>query len=110
MFDSGKGIIYSLTNISEAGDKPKYMLVLSSSHWFEERIVGFSRYNSHLANRVRIERLIRIWYSADVTADQVCVIDNQQYRVEQVQLKLDDNGLRVMELSLERLGDAYDIS
>lgn len=107
MFDSGQVDIYKLSNTAQAGDVPKEGLTYSSSYWYEERAVGVTRFYAALKADVKIERLIRIWQDRDVYTDQVCKIDDAQYKIVQVQHGVNEDGLDITDLSLERLGEAY---
>ena len=109
MFDSGQVELYTITNTAAAGDMPKEGLVYGSSYWYEERTVGITRFYAALKTDVKLEMLIRIWRDKSIDTSQICKIDDTQYRIVQVQHLLNEDGLEVTDLSLERLGKAYDI-
>jgi len=109
MYDSGIVKVYTLGNIALPGNLPKEGLTLAASFWYEERTVGVTRYTAFLKTDAKIDMLIRIQRDIDIDTSMVCKIDDTQYRIKQAQPKLDDNGLRVYDISLERSGDTYDI-
>ena len=110
MFDAGLVDIYTIFNTAEAGDIPKEGLIYGSSYWYEERSVGITRFYAALKMDVKIERLIRIWRVNSIDTSQICKIDEVQYRIVQVQHVKNEDGLEVTDLSLERLGETYDIN
>jgi len=109
MFDSGQVDIYKITNTALAGDKPKEALYSGASYWYEERTVGITRFSAALKTDVKIDMLIRIWEDRGIDSSQICKIDDAQYRIYQVQHTKNEDGLEVTDLSLERLGEVYDI-
>lgn len=109
MFDDGQVELYTITNTAAAGDMPREGLVYGTSYWYEERTVGITRFYAALKTDVKLEMLIRIWRDKSIDTSQICKIDDIQYRIVQVQHLLNEDGLEVTDLSLERLGEAYDI-
>jgi hypothetical protein len=110
MFNDGQVEIYQLTNTALAGDIPKWRLDYLAAFWYEERTVGVTRYSAALKTEVRIDMMIRIWRDKSITTAHICKIDDVQYRIYQVQHSLNEDGLEVTDLSLERLGETYDIA
>ena len=114
--DDGVCRIYKITNTAAPGDMPADGLVLCSSYYFEERVVGMSRYYSALQVQSKIARIVRIWQDRSIEADNVCLIENDsdtngvQYRIIQAQHIEDANGLKVSDLTLERLVEPYVIN
>ena len=121
MFDGGEVKIYKITDISQPGDMPVEGLALQSTCYFEERSIGMTRNYMAMQSNAKVDRLIRIWQDRAVTVDCVCVIFDGskvedyvevgvQYRVAANQHTVNENGLKVTDLTLERLGTLYDIS
>lgn len=110
MFDAGILTIHKLENISEKGRTPVYRLQPHiSQHFYEERTVGVTRYYAAQKANVSVDKLVRIWRDGNVTAGDICVLEDKlQYRVGQIQQTYDDDGLAVTDLSLERLERNYD--
>ena len=50
---------------------------------------------------------MRIWQDKSITTRNYCVCDEVQYKILQVQHLLDEDSLRVTDLTLERLGDPF---
>ena len=103
--------LYKLTNSAEAGDMPKEKLVRTSDmdFFYSNRTVGFSRQYAAMGVDQRIDRLVRIW-DTPVEIGQYAVLDGgDQYRIDNVQMIVDDEGLKVVDLTLRRLEENYDV-
>jgi hypothetical protein len=109
MFDDGQVEIYGITNTASLGDMPKEGLLYGSSYWYEEKTVGVTRFYAALKTDVNLEMVIRIWRDKAIDTSQICIIDEIQYKIIQVQHGVNEDGLEITDLSLERLGEAYDI-
>lgn len=119
--DAGLALICTLENVAEHGNMPKPKLVplTPDSEWqFEERTVGMNRQYQAKGVSERVDMLIRIW-RAPVRIGMYAVLtdyedqenpDGDQYRIDNVQQLLDDNGLKVTDLTLYRLEDLYAVS
>jgi hypothetical protein len=109
-FNDGIVNIYSVSNISEPGNKPKDGLNIKVSKLrFEERTVGMSRFWTAKQEHAQISQLIRTPRINSVTIHDVAVINGQQYDILQVQYPKDVE-TPCMDLSLERLEVAYEIN
>lgn len=119
MMDAGIVKIYTLTNTAEAGDKPKERLVPVDGliYQFEERVIGYERQYEAKGVSERVDMLIRIW-RAPVRIGMYAVLtdyegqeneNGDQYRIDNVQQMLDDNGLKVTNLTLYRLDKLYEV-
>jgi hypothetical protein len=109
MFDDGQVEIYKLTNTASAGDAPKWRMDYLSAYWYEEKVLGVTRFAAALKTNVKLEMAIRIWRDKSIDTSLICKIDDAQYRIFQVQHPLNEDGLEVTDLSLERVGELYDI-
>ncbi|MEL4861587.1 hypothetical protein AAEU42_10110 [Pseudoflavonifractor phocaeensis] len=101
LFDSGRLKLYRET---------KQGWVPLREHPYGERTVGMSRYYASLAENLRTDLLVRIWRDRDVLTSDMCGIGENQYRILQVQHTLDEDGLQVTDLSLERVGTHFDLA
>ena len=115
MFDGGEAKIYKITDTSQPGDMPTEGIVLQSTYLFEERSIGMTRTYMAMQSNAKVDRLIRIWQDRSADVGCVCVITDgietdTQYRVVANQHTVNENGLKVTDLTLERLGTIYDIS
>lgn len=107
LLDSGVLKICSVENIANPGDMPIDKLVEKSKHWYGDRTVGMTRYFVAKQADNEVERLVRIWQDKSITTRNYCVCDEVQYKILQVQHLLDEDSLRVTDLTLERLGDPF---
>ncbi len=107
LYNDGIVKIYDLTDGS-APDKRK--LKYSSEHWYGEKTVGVTRLYAAKQANCRVDMLIEIWQSREVKAGQYAVpMDGEQYRITEVQHAFNDAGLKVSILTLERLGENYEL-
>ena len=124
MMDAGIVTICTLDDVSEAGDMPKPKLVPLTHEdetltWgFEERMIGMNRQYAAKGVSERVDMLIRIW-RAPVRIGMDAVLtdyedqenpEGDQYRIDNVQQTLNENGLKVTDLTLYRLEELYEIS
>lgn len=120
MMDAGIVTICTLVNQAEEGDMPADVLqpVTDQVYQFEERVVGFNRqYQAHGVGE-RVDMLIRIW-RAPVRIGQYAVLtdyegqenpDGDQYRIDNVQQILNEDGLKATDLTLYRLDQLYEVA
>lgn len=118
-FDDGVVGVYTLGNISEKGKMPKQGLTLYEEFAFGYDVLGLNRYYTALEAKQQIEAVINIpeWRRDIVTDTMVAIIADEngnlegmpQYTIRMTQPMLDEDGLRMTKLSLERINEAYDI-
>lgn len=124
MKDAGIITIYTLTNTADAGDMPKDRLTAATdssgnvlTYQFEEKVVGYGRQYEAKGVNERVDMLVRIW-RAPVRIGMYAVLtqyegqedpDGDQYRIDNVQNLLDDDNLKVTDLTLYRLDKKYEI-
>lgn len=124
MKDAGLVQIYSLLDVAEAGDMPKYRLVPATDsagntliYAFEDRVIGYDRQYEATGVNSRVDLLIRIW-RCPVRIGMYAVLtqyegqenaEGDQYRIDNVQNLLDKGGLKVTDLSLYRLDQNYEV-
>lgn len=101
--------VYELWNIAEKGAMPKDMLIQRSEHYFGDRLVTYSRQYAAMGADQRVDRLVRIWEDKTIRVQNYVIIDGDQYRIDMVQHLLDDDGLKVTDLTLYRLEDNYEV-
>lgn len=113
MMDAGVLSVCSLTNTAQAGDMPKEELTAVATAYFEERTVGYNRYFTAIGVNERVDMMIRTWRMPEARAGMYAVLSSSendgQYRIAQVQHLLDDDGLKVTDLSLTRLETFYEL-
>ena len=107
-FDDGILIICTTENAVEEGMKPVPVLVEKEKFYFGYDTLGITRYYTALQARQQIESVVNIPGWNDISSLDICVLENgNQYRLAMIQPQLDDDGLRITKLSLERLGENY---
>jgi hypothetical protein len=114
MFDAGTVTICTLRNTAAAGQMPKEQLQTVTAAYFGERTVGYNRYYAAAGVNEQIDLLIRIWRTNQVRIGMYAVLsmseNDGQYRITNVQQLLDDDGLKVTDLTLQRLERNYDVT
>ena len=124
MKDAGIVTICKLENIAPHGDMPREMLVPLKDEdeniltWqFEERVIGFSRQYNAKSVEERVDMLIRIW-RCPVRIGMYAVLtdyegqenpDGDQYRIDNVSNNVDENGLKITDLTLYRMDELYEV-
>lgn len=110
MLFEGKVKIYSLQNVAAQARMPVEMLVEKSEAYYGERVVGFSRQYAAMGVDQRVDKLIRIWRDETVSVRDYAILDDgHQYRIDNVQHLLDEDGLKVTDLSLYRMDQNYSL-
>lgn len=114
-FDDGILKIYSVTNGAENGDLPEEVLTFKNEFYFHEETVGISRYYEALKSNQLIERVVDIPDEGVVSINDIATIDtdpdgDNQYIIRMVQRSLDEEGLKILRISLERNGEEYEIN
>lgn len=112
MLFEGRVKIYSLTNTSGQGLMPCEVLRQKSEAYYGERVVGFSRQYAAMGVDQRVDKLIRIWRDESVTIHDYAILDDdmaEQYRIDNIQHLLDEDGLKVTDLTLYRMEQNYSL-
>lgn len=113
MKDAGIVTICVLNNTAQAGQMPVEVLSPVFDAMYESRTVGYNRQYAARGVNEQVDVLARIWRSTEARAGMYAVIsmseDNGQYRITNVQQLLDDDGLKVTDLTLTRLERNYDL-
>lgn len=104
-------MICRLENVSVKGRMPQQQLQVRCSEYYEKRTVGITRYYAALGADKRVDMVLRIWRNTDVTIKDYAVLeDGSQYRISFIQELLNEDGLEVMDLTLEALENNYDLT
>lgn len=110
MLDSGIVRICELVQLQPNGGMPSFRLETKFSVFYGERTVGVTRLYSALGANQKIDALIRVWENRDILVDMFAVMeDGSQFRISEIQHLKDDDGLKVSDLTLEKVGSFYDI-
>lgn len=114
IFDSGMVRICTLRNTAEPGSMPNEALVPVLSALFGERTVGYNRFYQAQGVNEQVDMLIRIWRTTEARIGMYAVLSHSendgQYRITNVQQMLDEDGLKVTDLTLKRMDDLYEIT
>ena len=118
MMDAGYVTLCVLENVAEPGDMPKDALVPVDVYQFEERTVGYGRQYAAKSVNEQVDMLVRIW-RAPARIGMYAVLtdyegqeneDGDQYQIDNVQQLLDDDGLKVTDLTLRRVDRLYEVA
>lgn len=98
-------------NTAANGQKPVYTLSERASYHFGFDTLGINRYFTALNAKKQIEAVVNIpdWNEID-SRDVIVLEDGRQYRLAMVQPQLDEDGLRITKLSLERINEEYEFA
>lgn len=111
LFDAGTLTLCRLENTAPPGAMPRERLVPGETCFYGERTVGYNRQYAAMGANERIDMLVRIWQNRAARAGMYALLDTgEQYRITFAQQLMDEDGLRVTDLTLERLEDLYDIA
>lgn len=110
MHDAGIVRFYNVEESATGGAMPARSLVLHSWQYYEERSIGVTRMYAARGANCQIDGLIRVWQDRSIMPDMIAIIeDGLQYRIDSVQHTVDDDGIKVTDLTLIRLGECYDV-
>ena len=111
MLADGTLRIYSLRNTAAPGEMPREMLVetIPEDLYYSDRVIGVTRLYAAKGANQQISKLVRIW-DVPVEIGNYAVLDGQdQYRIDVIQPAKDDEGLKVVDLTLVREENHYDV-
>lgn len=84
-------------------------LTVKAAYLCAEQTVFHRRYWESVQAGTRVDRMVQIPLRRDVAATEYALLDGHLYRIEEVQLTNDSDGLPVTNLSLRRMEDNYDL-
>lgn len=113
MTDAGMtdGVItfYRVKDNPNAGGIPTGEKEFVTQEYYVERTVGFNRYFSAKQNDERADMLVRVSFHGGIGTDMLAKIapfdrlDDSIYKIVQVQFVYDENNLKAMDVTLQRL-------
>lgn len=111
-YDTGIVILCKLKDTNEvAGGMPAMYLIPVEWLFYGERTVGYGRQYAAFGANQQVDMLIRTWRSAEAHIGMYAVLESgEQYRIDNVQHLLDEDGLKVTDLTLRRLEKLYDVA
>jgi len=114
MMDAGTLTVCSLTNVADNGAMPVEILTPVASSYYEDRVVGYGRYFAAKGVNEQVDLTVRSWRLPEARAGMYAVLsdgeNDGQYRIVQVQHLLNEDGLKVTDLSLARLEAYYELA
>ena len=109
MLDSGELTVWRGANGSLPGEMPVLTYTQIWGSYYQDRTVGVTRYYTAQQNGDRVDAVVRVMRTYEVSPAEDRVIlqpythqDGSAYRITQKQDVLDENGLPVTDLTLER--------
>lgn len=109
-FDDGILTIYKTENAAEPGAKPVTKLLEKEKYYYGFDTLGISRYYTALQANQQIEAVVNIPGWGDIESWDICALDDgTQFKIVMRQPVINEDGLRITKLSLERIGEKYDI-
>ena len=110
LLDSGILTVCSLENKAQKGSMPQEKLIPRSEHYYGERTVGYGRQYAAKGVQEQVDMLVRIWQDRGVRIGMYILLETEeQFRIDNVQHLLDEDGLRVTDITLQRVDDLYDV-
>lgn len=114
MMDAGTLTVCELTNVADNGAMPVEKLSEVASTYYEDRVVGYGRYFAAKGVNEQVDLTVRSWRLPEARAGMYAVLtdgeNDGQYRIVQVQHLLNEDGLKVTDLSLARLEAFYELA
>lgn len=109
-FDDGILKIYKTVNKAEPGNKPAIGLEYKGSYYFGYAELGFTRVYTAMQAKQQVDAVVNVPGWNDIKVLDICVMeDGQQYQIGLVQPTYDEDGLRIMKLTLQRLEAPYEL-
>ncbi len=104
LLDGGIVTIYRQRNTAGPGEMPSYGWDVWWSSYFGEKTVGVNRYYIAMAQDDQIDRMIEVRPNRGISpATDRAEIGGEYYRIAQAQHVLDEDGLPMTDLALERV-------
>lgn len=114
MMDAGHIAVCDLNNTADAGQMPVEVLEIVTEADFEERAIGLNRQYAAKGVNEQIDLLARIWRDGSVRIGMYAVVSDSdydgQYRITNVQHLLDEDGLKVTDITCERINRNYEVA
>lgn len=111
LHDAGVLTLYNLVERTNYGAMPCRSLVEQSRHYYGEYTIGYNRQYLAKGANEQIDLIAEIDCNRAARIGQFATDRNgDQYRVDNVQHTTGDDGLAVTLLTLQRLGECYDIA
>ena len=111
-YDTGIVTLCKLKDTNEAaGGMPAMYLIPVEWLFYAERAIGYGRQYAAFGANQQVDLLIRTWRTDAAGIGMYAVTeDKKQYRIDNVQHLLDEDGLKITDLTLRRLDKLYDVA
>ena len=104
LLDAGIVTILRQKVVSVAGEMPEYQWEKVWESYYGEKTVGTNRYYIAKAQNDRVDMLIEVQQNRSISAaTDKAEIDGVYYRIVQVQQVIDEDGIPMTDLALERV-------
>ena len=104
LLDAGIVTILRQKDVSVAGEMPEYQWEKVWESYYGEKTVGTNRYYIAKAQNDRVDMLIEVQQNRSISAaTDKAEIDCVYYRIVQVQQVIDEDGIPMTDLALERV-------
>lgn len=114
MMDAGHISVCELQDVGEGGLMADMRLVQVTEADFEERTFGMQRQYAAKGVNEQVDALVRIWRDTAVRIGMYGDVTSSdydgQYRITDVRHQLNDDGLKVTDITLMRMGENYDVA
>lgn len=109
-FDDGILKVYKTVNKAEPGNKPVIGLEYKDSYYFGYAELGFQRVYNAMQAKQQVDAIVNVPDWNDIRTLDICAMeDGGQYQIGLVQPTHDEDGLRIMKLTLQRLEEHYEL-
>lgn len=107
--DDGVLSLCVVESTSGQGLKPSIQLKPYQWHYFGERTVGYNRQYAAKGVSEQIDMLVRIWQDRTARIGMHALVNGDAYIITNVQHMLDEDGLRITDLTLRREDKNYEV-
>lgn len=110
-YDDGIVKVYSTKNMAVVGEMPVIKIGYKTKFCFSYSEIGISRFYYAMKNGQNISAVLETYFDKTVLVNDIAVLeDKSQYIIRMVQPSINENGLRIMRLSLERTEQNYEFT
>lgn len=111
-FDDGIMTVYSAEDQAALGAMPVPKLTPKDQYYYGYDQIGITRYYTALQANQQVDAVINIPGWNDIKNTDIVILQEQpeiQYQIHLVQPTLDENGIRITKLTLERISQIYEV-
>ena len=109
-FDDGIVKVYKVINQKAAGEIPKKGLEFLRSFHLAFQNIGITRMYEAIKANQQVDAIIAVYSDREVTTNDIAILeDDKQYIIRTIQPTVDENGIKIMKLALERNGENFEI-